>query len=64
MNLGLRIFTALQPKRDLPVLRWTVNGHPVEVVLYPVTDKPPAPDAQRHPSSGIWVTLRSAESAD
>lgn len=51
-----------RPPRDLPVMRWLVNGWPVELVIHPAADEPPAPDAQVHPSSGLWVTLRAAES--
>jgi len=60
----LRIFRpAAEPgpvRRVLPPLYWRVDGHRLEVVLYPPSDNPPATDAQRHPSSGIWVTVRLA----
>lgn len=50
--------------RPLPVMHWRINGWPAELVIHPPSDDPPEPDAQRHPTSGLWVTLRMADGGD
>ncbi len=63
----LRVFRpAPDAERPLPTLRWLVGGWPVEVVLYPPNQdgsRPTAtPMAQIHPTTGIWIELRCADS--